>query len=148
MPKSIGHGFYICRPRHYNLICWELNLKSGSFAFFWLIKWMDGIHKYDWCHAGWMLTQELTPDPTCKLNILSFLALPHLLDSLICTRNSTSIVLLLKMIRGWYRWEVGVVDLYQGVCEGTGDGYYLIVVGFFVTFDFVFCSLMSSVSFF
>ena len=92
---SLSPGFYVCRPRHYNLICWELNLKSGSFAFFWLIKWMDGIHKCDWCHAGWMLTQELTPDPTCKLNISSFLALPHLLDSLICTRNSTSIVLLL-----------------------------------------------------
>ena len=41
-----------------------------------------------------------------------------------------------------------MVDLYQGMCEGTGVGYYLIVVGLFVTFEFVFCSLMSSVSFF
>ena len=35
------------------------------------------------------------PDPKCKLNISSFLTLPHLLDCLICTRNSVSIVLLL-----------------------------------------------------
>ena len=32
-------------------------------------------------------------DPKCKLNISSFLTHPHLLDSLICTRNSVSIVL-------------------------------------------------------
>ena len=42
-----------------------------------------------------MLTQGLTPDPKCKLNISSFLTLPHLLDSLICTRNSMSIVVFL-----------------------------------------------------
>ena len=35
------------------------------------------------------------PDPKCKLNISSFLTLSHLLDCLICTRNSVSIVLLL-----------------------------------------------------
>ena len=35
--------------------------------------------------------------------------LPHLSDSLICTRNSISIVLLLQMMGGWGRW--GVVDL-------------------------------------
>ena len=38
-----------------------------------------------------MLTQGPAPDPKCKLNILSFLTLPHLLDGLICTRNSVSI---------------------------------------------------------
>ena len=42
-----------------------------------------------------MLTQGPAPDPKCKLNISSFLTLPHLLDCLICTRNSVSIVLLL-----------------------------------------------------
>ena len=41
-----------------------------------------------------MLTQGHTPDPKCKLNVSSFLALPYLSDSLICTRNSMSIVLL------------------------------------------------------
>ena len=44
-----------------------------------------------------MLTQGPAPDPKCKLNISSFLTLPHLLDCLICTRNSVSIVLLLRM---------------------------------------------------
>ena len=34
-------------------------------------------------------------DPKCKLNISSFLTLSHLLDCLICTRNSVSTVLLL-----------------------------------------------------
>ena len=42
-----------------------------------------------------MLTQGPTPDPKCKLNISSFLTLPHLLDRLVCTRNFISIVLLL-----------------------------------------------------
>ena len=56
-----------------------------------------------------MLTQGPAPDPKCKLNIRSFLRLPHLSDCLICTRNSMSIVLLLQMIGGWDWW--GVVDL-------------------------------------
>ena len=39
--------------------------------------------------------QGPTPDPKCKLNISSFFTFPHLLDCLICTTNSVSIVLLL-----------------------------------------------------
>ena len=42
-----------------------------------------------------VLTQGHAPDPKCKLNISSFLTLPHLLDCLICTRNSVPIVFLL-----------------------------------------------------
>ena len=42
-----------------------------------------------------MMTQGPSPDPTCKFNISSLLTLPHLLDCLICTMNSVSIVLLL-----------------------------------------------------
>ena len=34
------------------MICWELNLISGFFAFFWLIVWVDGINKCGWCLAG------------------------------------------------------------------------------------------------
>ena len=34
-----------------------------------------------------MLTQGPAPDPKCKLNISSFLTLPHLLDCLICPRK-------------------------------------------------------------
>ena len=75
-------------------------------------------------------------------NVWSFLTLPHLLDCLICTRNSVSIVLLLWMMGGWDRW--GVVDSYQGVGGGTGGGYYLIV--FFIC-AFVFWSLMSCLFF-
>ena len=58
-----------------------------------------------------MLTQGPAPDPKGKLNISSFLTLPHFLDCLICTRNYVSIVLLLWMIGGWHR--LGVVDSYQ-----------------------------------
>ena len=57
-----------------------------------------------------MLTQEPASDPKCKLFISSFLTLPHLLDCLIYTRNTMSIVLLLQMMGGWDRW--GVVNLY------------------------------------
>ena len=45
-----------------------------------------------------MLNQGPAQDPRCRLNISSFLTLPHLLDTLICTRNSVSIVLLLGMM--------------------------------------------------
>ena len=85
-----------------------------------------------------MLTQGPVPYPNCKLNISSFLKLPHLLDSLISTRNSVPIVLLLSMMRGWDRWAV--LDSYQGVGWGTGGGYY--PIGFF---DLCFCLLLSHV---
>ena len=95
------------------------------------------------CRRQGMLTQGLAPDPKCKLNISSFLTLPHLLDCLICTRNYVSIVLLLWMTRGWDRWGWGGVDSYQGV--GTRGGYYLLVCSFFYIYicAFVFWSLMS-----
>ena len=41
---------------------------------------------------------RVAPDPKCKLTFSSLLTLPHLLDSLICTRNAMSIVVLLKMM--------------------------------------------------
>ena len=77
----------------------------------------------------------------CKLNISSFLTLPHLLDFLICTRNSVSIVLLLSMMGEWDRW--GVADSCQGVGGGIEGGYYLIV--FFYLFFVSFCLLVSHV---
>ena len=57
-----------------------------------------------------MLTQGAAPDPKCKLIISSFLTVPHLLDCLSCTRNTTSIVLLLQFMGGLDKW--GEVDLY------------------------------------
>ena len=56
-----------------------------SDVFMWLVS----------CRRQGMLTQGPAPDPKCKLNISSFFTLPHLLDCLICTKNSVSIVLLL-----------------------------------------------------
>ena len=68
-----------------------------------------------------MLTQGPAPDPKCKLNISSFLTLPHLSDSFICTRHPISIVLLLQMMGGWDRR--GLVDLKEGVGKGdNGQG--------------------------
>ena len=49
-----------------------------------------------------MLTQRLAPDSKCKLIISTFLKLPHLLDCLICTRNTMSVVLL-QIMGGWDR---------------------------------------------
>ena len=60
-----------------------------------------------------MLTEWPAPDPKCKLNISSFLKLPHLLDCLISTWNSVSIVLLLQTMGGCDMWAV--VRSYQGV---------------------------------
>ena len=54
-----------------------------------------------------MLTQGPTPDPKCKLNISSFLTLPHLSDCLICTRNAMSILLLLQMVGDRIGGEAG-----------------------------------------
>ena len=45
-----------------------------------------------------MLIQGPAQDPKCRFIIPSFLALPHLLDCLISTRNSVSIVMLLAMM--------------------------------------------------
>ena len=75
---SLGPGFCLYRPRQYNTICWELNLISGFFVFFWLFVWADGINKCGWYLAGgWgLLTQRPASDPKCKLNISSFL-IPH-----------------------------------------------------------------------
>ena len=102
---SLSPGFSVHRPRQYHTICWELNLISGFFGFFWLIVWVDGINKLGWCLAGgrgcWL--KGLNQIPSVKLNISSFFTLSHLLDCLICTRNSVSIVLLSWMIGGSHR---------------------------------------------
>ena len=47
------------------------------------------------------------------------------------------------MIGGWNWWEV--VDLYQGVGEGTGGGYYLIFF-LFVVLSFGFSCPVSFLS--
>ena len=47
-----------------------------------------------------MLTQGPTLVPKCKLNISSFLTLPHSSDCLICAKEIMIIVSLLQMIGG------------------------------------------------
>ena len=87
-----------------------------------------------------MLTQACTPDLKCKLNISSFLALPHLLDCPICTSNSMSIVLLLQMIgdgigRGWL--------IYIRMSVGGGGTGSVILIFFLVLLSFVLSCSMS-----
>ena len=50
-----------------------------------------------------MLTQGPAPDPKYKLNIISFLTLPHSLHCLICTKDIMN-MLLLQVMGGWEVW--------------------------------------------
>ena len=61
-----------------------------------------------------MLTPGHTPDPKCKLTILSFLTLTHVLGCDICTRNTMSIILLLLVMK-----------------DGKGEGWliYIFILG-------------------
>ena len=78
--------------------------------------------------AGDTDSRAHTPDPKCKLNISSFLTLPHWLDCLICTRNSVSSVLLLWMMGRWDRWgEGGAWLIHIRVWLRTGGEYYSII---------------------
>ena len=84
------------------------------------------------------------PDPKCKLNISSFLTVPHLLDCLVCTRNSVSILFLLWMMGGGGRggWDrLGVIDSYLGVGGGAVGERYPIVC----FFNLCFCLLLTHV---
>ena len=92
------------------------------------------------CARQGMLTQGTAPDPKCKLNISLFITLPHLLDCLICTRNSVSILLLLWIIRGGDRW--GVVDSISGC--GWGNRVWVLSHSLFF---FYLCPLMSCLFF-
>ena len=65
------------------------------------------------CRKQGMLTQGPTPNPMCKLNVSSFLTLPHLLDCFSCTRNSVFIVLFLGIMWGWDRWRGGGAWLFH-----------------------------------
>ena len=66
-----------------------------------------------------MLTQGPAPDPKCKLTISYFLTLPHLLDYLICTRNTMSIVLLLGP-----KMDLAEMYYYQTIKLGTQSKLY------------------------
>ena len=88
-----------------------------------------------------MLTQRSTPDHKCKLDVLSFLTLTHLLDCLICARNLMPLVLLLQMAMGCDRWGNGRLKL---GCR-WGNRAWVSSDRFF-SYDFVICSLTFSVA--
>ena len=98
------------------------------------------------CRRQGMLTQGPAPDPKCKLNISSFLTLPHLLDCFVCTWNSVSIVLLLWMMGDW----IGGGGWFMSGC-GWGDRGWVLSDSFFIFIfffgTFVFWSLKSCLSF-
>ena len=49
---SLSTGFFVHRPKQYNMIFWGLNLISEFFVFSWLIFWVDEISKCGWCLPG------------------------------------------------------------------------------------------------
>ena len=51
-PTSLSPGFCVCRPKQYNMICWEFDLLSRFFVSSWLIVWEDGINRCGWCLVG------------------------------------------------------------------------------------------------
>ena len=78
-----------------------------------------------------MLTQGPAPDPKCKLNISSFLTLPHSSLCLICA-NDMVIVLLLQIMGGW---KVGGREWFIDVRVWVGDsGWVSYFLFFFVLF--------------
>ena len=99
------------------------------------------------CRRQGMLTQGPAPDLKCKLNISSFLTLPHLSDCLISTRNSVSIVFLLEMVEGWDRSGGGGRGdgcLITGC--GRGDREWVLSCSFcFCLFNLCLCCLFSRV---
>ena len=90
-----------------------------------------------------MLTKGPTLDPKCKLNILSFLTLPHLLDSLICTRNFVSIVLLLAMLGGGGGDGIGVGWLIHISVWVGGQGVGIITCFFYFCFSLLVSHIVS-----
>ena len=72
-------------------------------------------------------SQKLAPDPKCKLNISSFLTLPHPLDSFLCTKDII-IIVLLRQIMG--DGKVGGGSVLLGF--GWGKGLDIIFFLFFV----------------
>ena len=112
-PKStsLSPRFCVRRSRQYNLICWKFDLISGFFVFSRLIVCTDLNNNCGSYLAGGRGCQlkdpHQVPGLKCKLIISSFLILRHLLDCLICTRNTISLVFLLQMMGGCDRYSMG-----------------------------------------
>ena len=101
---SLRAGFQVYLSRSW-VLCLQTKVVRYLFlrvdSDFWilcsfLVNCFGGWDQQMWlvsCRRQGMMTQGPAPDLTCKLNISSLLALPNLLDCLICTSNSVSIVL-------------------------------------------------------
>ena len=87
--------FCVRRPVQYDTVAVESHFWVVCFFSGELFGWMESINMAGVFRKQGMLTQGPGPEPECILNISSFLTLPHLLDCLICTKNSLSIVFLL-----------------------------------------------------
>ena len=133
---SLSPWFCVYRPRQYNTICWDLNLISGYFAFFWLIVWSDGINKCAWCLAGgtrcWLQGPHQVPNISwIRHHYLDFhiyqiaLFVPEILSPLYC----------------YYQWwRDGICGgwlIYNWEWRGPGVG----IVGFFFLLHLCVCPL-------
>ena len=101
------------------------------------------------CRRQGVLTQGPARDPKCKLNMSSFLTLPHLPDCCICSRTSMALVFLLQMTREWDSWGWMI---YNRVWEGRQEvgiivQFLFLFLWVFFTCAFVLCSLVSSIPF-
>ena len=135
MPKHGSSHFFSTRTWLFSHSFTKINIKSlGCHVWQTLTK---SVKKSFWMG---MLAQGPAPDPKCKLNISSFLILPHLLDCLISPRNSMSILLLL-WIWGGGGWliHIRVWVGKQGV--GIISKLFLIFLCTFVFWSLISCLL-------
>ena len=139
---SLSPGFCVRRPRQYNTICWELNLISGLFVFFWLIVWADEINKCGWCLPGgkgcWLKGLHQIPRITSLYHHSVHFHIYHIVSFLV-------------------GHLCALYCYYKRLREGIGSGYLLYKrvweqdrgcglassLFFFISLVFVFCSFMS-----
>ena len=120
-PTSLNPELCVARTRQYNAICWKFDLFSGFYVFSWLIS---GVAWRRWE----MLSQRLAADPRYKLNISSFLTLPHPLDCLIFAKD-------ISLCQGYHHHcvvtandggiRLGVVHSSYDLGGRTGSGYHI-----------------------
>ena len=88
-------------------------------------QWMSLVS----CRGQQMLTQGPTADSKCKLNISSFLILPHQLDCLICAKNIIMNIVMLLEMKGE---SAGGVGRFRAWAVGQREG--IVFFQFFVLF--------------
>ena len=104
-PTSLSPGFCVLRSRQYDLICWEFDLFS---RFLFLLGWLFG--RMESMDVAGVLQEARdadwrdATDPKCKLNISSFLTLPHSSDCLICSKK---VMIMCCYCKWWGDGKVG-----------------------------------------